>query len=54
MCFKLDGTIVILSGKSLKLVDQYAYLVSNISSTESNYYISQAKAWAAIDMLVIK
>ena len=36
MCIKQKGTISTLSGKPLKLVDQFTYLSSNISSTESN------------------
>ena len=31
-----DGAISSLDGKSLKLVDQFIYFGSNISSTESN------------------
>ena len=33
MRFKQEGTIFTLSGKALKLVDQFAYLGSNISSS---------------------
>ena len=35
----------------LKLVDQFTYLGSNISSTESNVNIDLVKAWTAIDRL---
>ena len=33
-CFKQDCAISNLNGKLLKLVDQFTYLDSNISSTE--------------------
>ena len=36
VCFKQDGAISTINGKCLKIVDQFAYLGSNISSTESN------------------
>ena len=35
MCFKQDEAISTLNGKPLKLVDQFIYLGSNISFTES-------------------
>ena len=44
--FKQKGTISTLSDKTLKLVDQFTYLSSNISSTER-----QAEVWTAIDRL---
>ena len=47
--FKQEGTISTLSGKPLKLVDQFTYLSNNISSTESDINIYLAKAWIAID-----
>ena len=34
MCFKQEGAITTLSGKTLKLVDKFIYLSNNISSTE--------------------
>ena len=36
MCFKQDGVISTLNSKPLKLIDEFIYLNSNISSTESN------------------
>ena len=36
MCFNKDGAISSSNNKSLKLWDQFIYLSSNISSTESN------------------
>ena len=53
MRFKQEGAISILSGKPLKLVDQFTYLNSNISSTETDVNICQTKAWTAIDRLSI-
>ena len=46
-----DGAISSLSGGSIKLVDQFIYLGSNISSTESDVNIRLGKAWSAIDWL---
>ena len=45
MCFKQEGTISLLNDKPLKLVNQFPYLGSNISSTESdvNIYIEKAQ-----------
>ena len=36
MCFNQDGAIPSSNGKLLKLADQFTYLGSNISSTESD------------------
>ena len=38
--------------KSLKLVDQFTYLSSNISSTESDVNILLWKVWTATDKLL--
>ena len=51
--FKQKGSISSLSGKPLKLVDQFTYPGSNISSTENNANLRLAKAWTAIDKLLI-
>ena len=51
--FKQKETISSLSGKPLKLVDQFTYLDSNISSTESAVNIHLAKACDAIGRLSI-
>ena len=48
VCFKQKGAVSTLSGKPLKLEDQFTYLGSNISSDESD-----AKAWNAMDRLLI-
>ena len=51
MCFNQDGVISTLNVKPLKLVDQFIYLSSNISSTESDVNICMGKAQITIDRL---
>ena len=52
MCFKKEGAFSTLNGKCLKLVDQFTYLGSNISSTEREcvdcYWedISHMESWS--------
>ena len=53
ICFKQEGAISPLSCWPLKLVDNFSYPHSNISSTESNVNIRQAKALAVINRLSI-
>ena len=53
MGFKQKVTIFTLSGKPLKWVDQFTYLGSNISSTESDINICLVKVWSTIDRLLI-
>ena len=53
MCFKQKGSIFTLSGKSLKLVNKFTYLGSNIPSTESYLNIHVGKAWSTINRLLI-
>ena len=53
VCFKREGAISTLNSKTLKLVDNFTYLSSNISSIESNVKIHLAKAWTVIDKLSI-
>ena len=48
MCFKQKDAISTQSGKHMKLVYQFIYLGSNISSTESDVNISLVKTWNAI------
>ena len=48
MRFK-QKAISAFSNKPLKLVDQFTYLCSNISSTESDVDILLAKEWTTID-----
>ena len=52
MSFK-QGVISIFRGKPLKLVDQFIYLVSNISLTESDVNIHIGKIWIAIEKLLV-
>ena len=47
MCFNQDDAIS-LNGKPLKLVDDFIYLGSNISSTESIINKCISKAWTTI------
>ena len=49
MCFIKDGTISLLNGQSLKLLNHFMYLGSNILSTESDVNIRVDKAWIVID-----
>ena len=53
MCFKQEGGIFTSSGKPLKLVDQFIYFGSHISSTERNVNIDIGKVWTAINRLLI-
>ena len=53
MCSKQKGTTSILRSKPLKLVNQFPYFGSNISSTEKNVKIHLVKAGDAIDRLSI-
>ena len=47
--FNQDGVIFTLNRKPLKSVDQFIYLGSYISSTESDINIDIGKSWTAID-----
>ena len=53
MYFNQTGNIAILNGSSLKLVDEFTYLGSSVSSTETNIKTQQAKAWTAINRLSV-
>ena len=53
MYFNQNCVISSLKDKPLKLVDQFIYIGSNISSTESHVNIRIGKAWIVIDMLII-
>ena len=53
MCFNQNGVIKSLNNKPLKMVDNFIYLGSNISSTESDVNIRIGKAWAAMKNLSI-
>ena len=50
---KQDGAIFKFYDKPLKLVNQFTYLSSNISSTESNVNTCIGKAWTVVDRLTI-
>ena len=52
MCFIQDGAISSLNSKSLKLIDQFIYLGTNTSSTESDVKICIEKVWLAIDVVI--
>ena len=53
MCFNQRGDISILNGSSLKLVDKFSYLESSISSTKNDINTQLAKAWIAINRLLV-
>ena len=53
MCFNQRGDISILYGSSLKLVDKFTYLWSNVSSTEKDVNTRHSKGWTAIDRLSV-
>ena len=53
MCFNQTGDISTLDGSSLKLVDNFTYLGSSISSTEKDINTRLTKAWIAIDRLAV-
>ena len=47
--FNQSGNISTLNGGSLKLVDQFTYLGSSVSSTKNNINTQLAKAWTTIN-----
>ena len=53
MCFNQTGNISTLGSSSLKLVDKFAYLGSCVSSNKKDIDKRLAKAWTAIDRLVV-
>ena len=53
MCFNQTGDISTLKGSSLKLVDNFTYLGSSVSSTETNINMRLAKVWTAIDRVSV-
>ena len=53
MCFNQRGDFSTLNGSSLKLVDQFTYLGSSVSSTEADINTRLAKAWTAINSLSV-
>ena len=53
MCFNQTGDISTQDGTSLKLVDNFTYLGSSVSSTEKDIDTRLTKTWTAIDKLAI-
>ena len=53
MSFNQTGDISTLGGSSLKLVDNFTYLGSSVSSTETDIDSRLTKAWTAIDRLSV-
>ena len=53
MCFNQRGDISSLNSTSLKIVDNYIYLGSSISSTEIDINRLVAKPWTVIDSLSV-
>ena len=54
MCLNQKGDISTLNGGFLKLVDNFTYRRSSVSSTENDISVWIVKAWTAIDRLSIK
>ena len=53
MCFNQTGDIPTLNSSSLKLVNNFTYLGSSISSTEADIEIRLTKVWIAINRLSV-
>ena len=53
MCFNQTGDISTLNGSSLKLVDKFTYLGSSVSLTKTDIDMQLAKAWTAINWLLV-
>ena len=53
ICFNQRGDISTLNSSSLKLVDKFIYLGSSVSSTDTDINKRLAKAWIAIDKLLV-
>ena len=53
MCFNQRGDISTLKGGPLKLVDKFTFLGSGVFSTEKDINMRLAKAWTAIDWLLV-
>ena len=52
-CFNQRGDISILKGGPLKQVDKFIHIGNSISSTENDINMWLAKAWTAIDRLLV-
>ena len=53
ICFNQRGDISTLKDEPLKLVDKFTYLGSSVLSTEKDINMWLAKAWTAIDRLLV-
>ena len=53
MCFNQRSDLFTLNSSSLKLVDKFTYLGSSVWSTETDMNTWLAKAWTAIDKLLV-
>ena len=53
MCLNQTGDTSTLNGSALKLVDKFTYLGSSVSSIETDIDTRIAKAWTAIDRLLV-
>ena len=53
MCFNQTGDISTLNSSSLKLVDKFTYLGNGVSSTKTDINTWLAKAWTAINRLLV-
>ena len=53
MCYNQTGDISTLNGSSLKLIDNFTYLGSSVSSTETDIDTRLTKAWTAINRLSV-
>ena len=52
-CFNQTGNISTLNGSSLKLVNKFTYQGSSVSLTKTEINMWLAKAWTAIDWLLV-
>ena len=52
MCFNQTGDISTLNSSSLKLVDMFIYLGSNVSTTGTGICMRLTKVWTAIERLM--
>ena len=53
MCINQRGDISTLNDSSLKLVEKFTYLGSSLSSAETDINTRLAKAWTALDRLLV-
>ena len=53
MCFNQRGDISILNGSSPKLINEFTNLGSSVSSSDTDNNTRLAKAWTAMDSLLV-